>query len=136
MTLELCPNGSLMDLLRRRRRFTEPEARFFMVQLIGACHYMHNHQVIHRDLKLGNILLDPNMNVKVGDFSLAALIENPGERKKTICGSPNYIAPKVLFDTANGHSSEVDTRSIGVTVSMLIIGRPPFQTKDIKAMYK
>lgn len=98
MTLELCGNGvsvwrflfdlsfnvpqSLMDMLRRRRRFTEPEARFFMVQLIGACHFMHTHQVIHRDLKLGNLFLDANMDVKVGDFGLAALIENPGERKK------------------------------------------------------
>ncbi|KAK7685405.1 hypothetical protein QCA50_011268 [Cerrena zonata] len=136
MTLELCHNGSLMDLLRRRRRFTEPESRFFMVQLIGACHYMHNHQVIHRDLKLGNIFLDSNMNVKVGDFGLAALIENPGERKKTICGTPNYIAPEVLFDTANGHSFEVDTWSIGVILYTLVVGRPPFQTKDVKAIYK
>ncbi|TFK38297.1 hypothetical protein BDQ12DRAFT_684301 [Crucibulum laeve] len=136
MTLELCPSGSLMDMLRRRRRFTEPEARFFMVQLIGACHYMHTHQVIHRDLKLGNLFLDANMNVKVGDFGLAALIENPGERKKTICGTPNYIAPEVLFDTANGHSFEVDTWSIGVILYTLVVGRPPFQTKDVKAIYK
>ncbi|PCH34951.1 Pkinase-domain-containing protein [Wolfiporia cocos MD-104 SS10] len=136
MTLELCPNGSLMDMLRRRRRFTEPESRFFMVQLIGACQYMHTHQVIHRDLKLGNIFLDRNMNVKVGDFGLAALIENPGERKKTICGTPNYIAPEVLFDTANGHSFEVDTWSIGVILYTLVVGRPPFQTKDVKAIYK
>ncbi|KAF9466886.1 kinase-like domain-containing protein [Collybia nuda] len=136
MTLELCPSGSLMDMLRRRRRFTEPEARFFMVQLIGACHYMHTHQVIHRDLKLGNLFLDANMNVKVGDFGLAALIENPGERKKTICGTPNYIAPEVLFDTANGHSFEVDTWSIGVILYTLVIGRPPFQTSEVKAIYK
>ncbi|KZP18168.1 Pkinase-domain-containing protein [Athelia psychrophila] len=136
MTLELCPSGSLMDMLRRRRRFTEPEARFFMVQLIGACHYMHTHQVIHRDLKLGNLFLDADMNVKVGDFGLAALIESPGERKKTICGTPNYIAPEVLFDTANGHSFEVDTWSIGVILYTLVIGRPPFQTKDVKTIYK
>ncbi|KAI0703486.1 Pkinase-domain-containing protein [Cytidiella melzeri] len=136
MTLELCHNGSLMDMLRRRKRFTEAESRFFMVQLSGACHYMHNHQVIHRDLKLGNIFLDSKMNVKVGDFGLAALIENPGERKKTICGTPNYIAPEVLFDTANGHSFEVDTWSIGVILYTLVIGRPPFQTKDVKSIYK
>ncbi|KAK1226206.1 Cell cycle serine/threonine-protein kinase cdc5/MSD2 [Marasmius sp. AFHP31] len=135
MTLELCTSGSLMDLLRRRRRFTEPESRFFSVQLIGACHYMHTHQVIHRDLKLGNLFLDGNMNVKVGDFGLAALIESPGERKKTICGTPNYIAPEVLFDTANGHSFEVDTWSIGVIIYTLLIGRPPFQTKEVKAIY-
>lgn len=75
-------------MLRRRRRFTEPEARFFLVQLIGACHWMHIHQVIHRDLKLGNLLLDAHMNVKVGDFGLAALIENPGERKKYVFHPP------------------------------------------------
>ncbi|EPQ52390.1 Pkinase-domain-containing protein [Gloeophyllum trabeum ATCC 11539] len=136
MTIELCPNGSLMDLLRRRKRFTEPEARFFMVQLLGACHYMHNHQVIHRDLKLGNLFLDSNMNIKVGDFGLAALIESPGERKKTICGTPNYIAPEVLFDTANGHSFEVDIWSIGVILYTFVIGHPPFQTKEVKSIYK
>ena len=58
MTLELCQSGSLMDMLRHRRRFTEPETRFFLVQLIVACNYMHTHQVIHRDLKLGNLFLD------------------------------------------------------------------------------
>jgi serine/threonine protein kinase len=46
-----------------------------MIQLIGACHYMHIHQVIHRDLKLGKRFLDADMNIKVGDFGLAALIE-------------------------------------------------------------
>jgi serine/threonine protein kinase len=51
------------------------------------------------------------MNIKVGDFGLAALIESPGKRTKTICGMPNYIAPEVLFDIANGHSFEVDTWS-------------------------
>ncbi|KAF9077305.1 kinase-like domain-containing protein [Rhodocollybia butyracea] len=121
MILELCPSGSLMDMLRRRRRLSEAEARFFLVQIIGACHYMHMHQVIHRDLKLGNIFLDGKMNIK---------------RKKTICGTPNYIAPEVLFDTANGHSFEVDTWSIGVILYTLVIGRPPFQTKDVKAIYK
>ncbi|KAI9429133.1 kinase-like domain-containing protein [Lactarius indigo] len=136
MTLELCPSGSLMGMLHRRRVFTEPEARFFMVQLIGACHYMHTHQVIHRDLKLGNLFLDADMNIKVGDFGLAALIESPGERKKTICGTPNYIAPEVLFDTANGHSFEVDIWSIGVILYTFVVGRPPFQTKDVKEVYQ
>ncbi|KAG8948762.1 Cell cycle serine/threonine-protein kinase cdc5/MSD2 [Tulasnella sp. 424] len=136
MKLELCTNGSMMDMLRQRRRFSEPEARFYLVQVLGACYYMHTHNVIHRDLKLGNLFLDSNMNVKVGDFGLAALIETPGERKKTICGTPNYIAPEVLFDTANGHSFEVDTWSIGVILYTLVVGKPPFQTKDVKAIYQ
>ena len=58
-----------MDMLHRR--FGEPEARFYLVQVIETCHYMHTHQAIHRDLKLGNLFLDSNMNVKVGDSGLA-----------------------------------------------------------------
>nr|XP_019014240.1 PLK/PLK1 protein kinase [Kwoniella pini CBS 10737]OCF53021.1 PLK/PLK1 protein kinase [Kwoniella pini CBS 10737] len=136
MILELCENGSMMDLLRRRKRYTEPEARYYLVQLIAACQYMHQMNVIHRDLKLGNLFLDADMNLKVGDFGLAALIENPGDRKKTICGTPNYIAPEVLFDQDNGHSFEVDVWSIGVIMYTLLIGKPPFQTKDVKTIYK
>lgn len=125
-----------MSMLHRRHIFAEPEVRFFMIQLIGACHHIHTHQVIHCDLKLGNLFLDADMNIKVGDFGLAALIESPGERKKTICGTPNYIVPEVLFDPANGHSFEVDTWSIGVILYTFIIGRPPFQTKDVKEVYQ
>lgn len=58
---------------------------------------MHDIGVIHRDLKLGNIFLDGDMNVKIGDFGLAALLDSKTDRKKTICGTPNYIAPEVLL---------------------------------------
>lgn len=75
---------SLMDLLRRRKRYTEPEARSILVQIIGACQYMHQVNVIHRDLKLGNLFLNENMDIKVGDLGLAALIEKPGDRKKWV----------------------------------------------------
>ncbi|KAL8292670.1 hypothetical protein RQP46_001282 [Phenoliferia psychrophenolica] len=136
MQLELCANGSLLDLLRKRRRYTEPEARFYLVQLIGACEYMHSNSVIHRDLKLGNLMLDADMNLRVGDFGLAALVKHPGERKRTICGTPNYIAPEILFDTTNGHSFEVDIWSIGVILYTLLVGKPPFQTKDVKNIYR
>lgn len=71
-----------MDVLKRRKRYTEPEARCLMVQIIGACQYLHRTNVIHRDLKLGNLFLSSGLEVKVGDLGLAALIENPGDRKK------------------------------------------------------
>lgn len=71
-----------MDLLRKRKRYTEPEARIFMTQLVGACRFMHGQSIIHRDLKLGNIFLNAEMDVKVGDLGLAALVEKEGDRKK------------------------------------------------------
>lgn len=72
----------MMDMLRRRKHLSEPEARFYAVQIIGACQYMHKCRIMHRDLKLGNFFLDRKMNVKVGDFGLAALIEKEGDRRR------------------------------------------------------
>ena len=74
--------------------------------LIIGVKYLHNHRVLHRDLKLGNLFLDDNMKLKIGDFGLAAQLEHDGEKKKTICGTPNYIAPEIL-DGKTGHSYEV-----------------------------
>ncbi|PPQ71866.1 hypothetical protein CVT25_001806 [Psilocybe cyanescens] len=135
--LELCPSGSLMDMLLRRGYVAEPEARFFMVQVIGACHYMHTHRVIHRDLKLKNLLLDAKMNVKVGNFGLARLTDNPGDKRMPIYGTLHDIAPWVLFNTDNRQGIEVDLLFIGFILYMLIVGHPPFkrQEGDAKALY-
>ncbi|KAJ3309778.1 Cell cycle serine/threonine-protein kinase cdc5/MSD2 [Boothiomyces sp. JEL0838] len=124
--LELCTNKTFVDLLKRRKRLVNVEVRFYMWQLLDGI----------RDIKLGNLFLDENMNLQIGDFGLAAVIENDGDRRKTVCGTPNYIAPEILFDTKNGHSFEVDTWSAGIVMYTLIIGQPPFQTKEVKAIYK
>ncbi|KAK9462805.1 kinase-like domain-containing protein [Lipomyces oligophaga] len=134
--LEVCSNKTLMDMHRRRKRFTEPEARYFMIQILGAVKYMHSRKVIHRDLKLGNIFLDKDMHVKIGDFGLAALLLSESDRKKTICGTPNYIAPEVLFGKQDGHSLEVDLWSVGIILYAMLVGKPPFQSKDVNVIYK
>ena len=72
----------MMDLVKRRKRLTEPETQYYMCQLMDGMMYMHKENVIHRDLKLGNIFLDEKMNLKIGDYGLAAKIEYDGERKK------------------------------------------------------
>lgn len=134
--LEICPNGSLMELLKKRKTLTEPEVRFFTTQICGAIKYMHSRRVIHRDLKLGNIFFDKNYNLKIGDFGLAAVLANDRERKYTVCGTPNYIAPEVLMGKHSGHSYEVDIWSIGVMLYALLIGKPPFQAKDVNTIYE
>jgi polo-like kinase 1 len=75
--------------------------------------YLHDKKVIHRDLKLGNLFLGKQKEIKLGDFGLAAKLEYEGEKRRTICGTPNYIAPEVL-DKKIGHSYEVDIWSLGV----------------------
>ncbi|EPQ26898.1 uncharacterized protein PFL1_05533 [Pseudozyma flocculosa PF-1] len=134
--LELCSNGSLNDIVKRRGAFTEPEARYLMTQILCGCQNMHQNSIIHRDLKLGNIMLDEKMNVKIGDFGLAALLKYPEERKKTVCGTPNYIAPEVLYDQGEGHSFEVDVWSVGVILYTLLVGKPPFQTNNVTEIYE
>lgn len=114
--LELCPNGSVMDMVRKRKCLSVPEVRRFMVQLCGAIKYLHKRNVAHRDLKMGNLFLDQNMDIKVGDFGLAAMImsERDEKRRRTLCGTPNYIAPEVLDKSKGGHTQKVDIWSLGV----------------------
>ncbi|KAL2086438.1 hypothetical protein ACEWY4_017497 [Coilia grayii] len=133
VVLEICRRRSLLELHKRRKAVTEPEARYFMRQIITGCQYLHNNRVIHRDLKLGNLFLNDDMEVKIGDFGLATRIEFDGERKKTLCGTPNYIAPEVLCK--KGHSFEVDIWSLGCILYTLLVGKPPFETSCLKETY-
>lgn len=131
--LELCRRRSLMELHRRRQALTEPEARYFMNQILLGVKYLHDSKIIHRDLKLGNIFLNDEMEIKLGDFGLATRVDFDGERKRTLCGTPNYIAPEVLGK--KGHSYEVDIWSIGCILYTLLVGKPPFETQTLKETY-
>eukprot|EP00118_Oscarella_pearsei_P026386 m.309833 g.309833 ORF g.309833 m.309833 type:complete len:600 (+) comp48146_c0_seq1:94-1893(+) len=131
--LEICRRRSLMELHKRRKALTEPEVRYYMKQILIGCQYLHSVKVVHRDLKLGNIFLSDEMVVKLGDFGLATKIDYDGERKRTLCGTPNYIAPEVL--NKKGHSFEVDLWSIGCIMYTLLVGKPPFETKSLKETY-
>ena len=136
--LELCHNQSLNETIKRRKRLSEPETAYFMKQLLQAMQYLHCNLVIHRDLKLGNLFLDRNMVVKVGDLGLATKLETAEEKRKTICGTPNYIAPEVIQGdrATRGHSFEVDVWSMGVIMYTLLVGKPPYEAKDVKATYQ
>ena len=126
------------ELIKRRRRLTEPEAAYFMLQMIQAVQYMHGNFVIHRDLKLGNLFLDKNVSIKVGDFGLATRLETEDEKRQTICGTPNYIAPEVIQGSKEerGHSFEVDVWSMGVILFTILVGKPPYEAKDVKSTYQ
>ena len=132
--LELCPNESLSVLLRRRKRLIELEVQCYLLQVLSAIKYIHEHGVIHRDIKLGNILLSSKMEIKLADFGLSTKLEYEGERKRTICGTPNYIAPEIL-GSHNGHSFEVDIWSFGILMYTMLVGKPPFQSTDTKLTY-
>ena len=134
--LELCPNQTLNDLLKKKRRFSEPEAQFYIYELVQGLIYLRRERVIHRDLKLGNLFLGADMELKVGDFGLAAKLDYDDEKKTTICGTPNYIAPEILDNHQKGHSFQVDVWSLGVVMFTMLVGKPPFEDVDVKSTYQ
>ncbi|KAK7432590.1 Cell cycle serine/threonine-protein kinase cdc5/MSD2 [Neonectria magnoliae] len=140
LVLELCPNGSLMDMVKRRKGVTEPEVRFYSVQIAGAIKYMHSKGIIHRDLKMGNIFLDSQMNAKIGDFGLAALLVTGRDmhtiRRTTLCGTPNYIAPEILQKGKKGHDHMVDIWSLGIIMFAMFTSKPPFQSSTTDEIYR
>ena len=71
-----------MELHKRRKAITEPEAHYFMYHMLLGVKHLHEQKIIHRDLKLGNLFLNDNMELKIGDFGLATKLDFEGERKK------------------------------------------------------
>uniref|UniRef100_A0A7N9B0N3 Serine/threonine-protein kinase PLK n=1 Tax=Mastacembelus armatus TaxID=205130 RepID=A0A7N9B0N3_9TELE len=132
--LELCSRKSLAHIWKARHTLTEPEVRYYLRQIISGLKYLHSKNILHRDLKLGNFFVNENMELRLGDFGLAAKLETAEQRKKTICGTPNYLAPEVL--NRQGHGTESDVWSLGCVMYTLMCGNPPFETLDLKETYK
>ncbi|CAJ1072207.1 serine/threonine-protein kinase PLK3 [Xyrichtys novacula] len=125
---------SLAHIWKARHTLTEPEVRYYLRQIISGLKYLHSRGILHRDLKLGNFFVNENMELRLGDFGLAAKLETVEKRKKTICGTPNYLAPEVL--NRQGHGTESDVWSLGCVMYTLMCGNPPFETLDLKETYK
>uniref|UniRef100_A0AAY4DHG1 Serine/threonine-protein kinase PLK n=1 Tax=Denticeps clupeoides TaxID=299321 RepID=A0AAY4DHG1_9TELE len=132
--LEYCSRRSLAHILKARKVLTEPEVRYYLRQIISALKYLHEQEILHRDLKLGNLFMNDSMEVKVGDFGLAAKLELACNRRKTICGTPNYLSPEVL--NKQGHGCESDVWALGCVMYTMLMGRPPFETTNLKETYR
>lgn len=136
IVLELCRHQTLLDVLRCRGHLPEREARYWLSQLLRALAYLRGVLVLHRDLKLGNLFVCDGMVLKVGDFGLSASMASAADRKRSICGTPNYIAPEVLASgPAGGHGLEVDIWSFGVILYTLLVGAHPFEGRGSKETY-
>ncbi|MCI4380661.1 hypothetical protein PGIGA_G00242560 [Pangasianodon gigas] len=132
--LEYCSRRSLAHILKARKVLTEPEVRYYLKQTVSALKYLHDQEILHRDLKLGNLFVSDSMELKVGDFGLAAKLEPVTNRRKTICGTPNYLSPEVL--NKQGHGWESDVWALGCVMYTLLQGKPPFETNNLKETYR
>ena len=131
--LEYQPNKTLSELLNKRK-LSEIEIKHYCFELLLAIEYLHKANIIHRDIKLSNILLSEKMEVRLCDFGLA--IENGAEGQKNRCGTPNYIAPELLNPKSGlNYSFEIDIWAFGVILYTLHYRKTPFE-QEVKEKTK
>ncbi|XP_054433779.1 hormonally up-regulated neu tumor-associated kinase [Pteronotus mesoamericanus] len=138
LVMELCPGGNLMHKIYEKKRLEEPEARRYIRQLISAVEHLHRAGVVHRDLKIENLLLDEDNNIKLIDFGLSncAGILGHSDPFSTQCGSPAYAAPELLARKKYG--PKIDVWSIGVNMFAMLTGTLPFTVEpfSLRALYQ
>jgi len=127
--LELCENQTLNEVLKRRKTLTELEVQCYLIQLLKGLIYLRSHKILHRDLKLDNLFLTDKLQLKIGDFGLATKLDYLEEKRRTVCGTTNYLAPEVLKAE---YYYEVDVWAVGVIIYQLITGKLPFNAKEKK----
>lgn len=130
LVMDFVDGGELLQHLKVVTRFTEPQARFIIAEALLALSHLHQQNIIYRDLKPANILLEASGHIKLADFGLVSA----GLRAKSICGTPTYMAPEVLSGTYYG--KEVDWWGLGVLLFELVTGKPPFIAKSVPKIFE
>lgn len=133
MLLDYCPGGEVFSYLRKRKRFSEETARFYVAEIVLILEFLHESEgVAYRDLKPENILLDKEGHVKLVDFGFAKRVDT--KETYTLCGTPEYLAPEVI--QSEGHSTAVDWWALGILLYEFITGYPPFWHSNPLEIYK
>ncbi|XP_046294284.1 serine/threonine-protein kinase 33 isoform X3 [Marmota monax] len=144
LVMELCEDGELKAVLDRKGHFSENETRWIIQSLASAIAYLHTKDIVHRDLKLENILVkssfvdannEMNLNIKVTDFGLAVKKHGRAEAMmQATCGTPIYMAPEVI--NAHDYSQQCDIWGIGVIMYYLLCGEAPFLANSEETLFE
>ncbi|KAL6427875.1 hypothetical protein ACFW04_008364 [Cataglyphis niger] len=132
MLMEACLGGELWTVLRDKGHFDDSTTRFYTACVVEAFDYLHSRNIIYRDLKPENLLLDNQGYVKLVDFGFAKRLDH-GRKTWTFCGTPEYVAPEVILN--KGHDISADYWSLGVLMFELLTGTPPFTGADPMKTY-
>ena len=130
--LELCRGGDLFGLLCKCERIIEKSARFYVAAVVKAFAFMHSKDIVYRDLKPENLLVQENGYLKLADLGLAKAV--PEGVTYTLCGTPVYMAPEMLL--SSGHGKPADAWAVGIMIYELCAGYPPFEGEDQMGTYE
>ncbi|CAK55725.1 unnamed protein product (macronuclear) [Paramecium tetraurelia] len=131
--LEYSAGGELFYHLRKLKRLNEQEAQYYFVEVCIGMAYLHSQNIVYRDIKPENILLDLYGHMMLSDFGLSKPNMEDGELAYSFCGSPEYMAPEMLMKS--GHSYLVDCYCLGALLYELVFGLPPFYSHDTQEIY-
>ena len=129
--LDYIPGGELFTLMRKEIKFSASDARFYIAQIIDALDSLHRNNIIYRDLKPENLLLDSDGYLKFVDFGVAKKIEN---KTNTLAGTPTYMAPEIVMQEY--YSFEVDWWSLGILTYEMTVGLDPWNEEDPMKIYE
>ena len=133
IVMEYICAGDLLSYIKKRNKLQEPVAKFIFKQIIMALKFIHENNIVHRDIKLDNILIDLDNNIKICDFGVSKIVEK-GDIMLEQCGTPAYIAPEILLN--KGYEGfAVDIWSAGVVLYAMLSGTVPFKGNDIKELH-
>jgi 5'-AMP-activated protein kinase catalytic alpha subunit len=130
LVMEFAASGDLLRYVRQHRKLAEDCAQGLFKQLLDGLDHIHKMCVVHRDIKLENLLLDSFGCLKIADFGVATLLKCPEQRLDDHCGTPSYIAPEVLLD--HGYQGPpVDMWSAGIVLYAMLVGHAPFKADHL-----
>ncbi|KAI8979569.1 camp-dependent protein kinase 9 [Mycotypha africana] len=131
MLLEYVVGGELFTHLRKAGRFTNDMTRFYASEIVLAIEYLHSKDIIYRDLKPENLLIDYQGHIKITDFGFAKKVV---DRTWTLCGTPEYLAPEII--QSKGHGKAVDWWALGILIFEMLAGYPPFFDDNSFGIYE
>ena len=134
LIMEYCPGGDLSQHLLKEKRLTEDRARIYLAEILLAIEDLHKRNIIYRDLKPDNIVLDKDGHAMLTDFGLSKEGIIGPKTAKSFCGSIAYLAPEIL--QRNGHGKSVDWYLLGVLLYEMLTGKPPYFSINREELFK
>ena len=135
LILDFCPGSDLSKILHREGRFSEEKARMYLCEILLALEDLHKRDIIYRDLKPENVVLDDEGHAQLTDFGLSKEGVFEGNKgAKSFCGSVAYLAPEMLCKA--GHGKSVDWYLLGVLLYEMTVGQPPYYSESKSELFK